>query len=250
MPSTATRRAAALLLLLVPLGFLVCFSLLQQLFEYPAILRQPTPDVLARFAAGGAPLVTVWYALTLTAVAFLPLSVLVHRVLAQQRTSILLWLATAFGLFAAISQTLGFLRWPFLVPFLAEAYLSPVASEAQRTSALMLFDAFHRYAGIAVGEHVGYLSTSLWTLLVAVVMLQTRQFPRWMGALGVVLAVGIAFGLSEPAGFALGSVINAFSYIAWAVWLMLFGVGLLVGGRQRAGVEPQAATVLAHSTLG
>jgi hypothetical protein len=68
------RRAAGVLLVIVPLGFTVCFTLLQQLFEYPDILRQPTADVLTKFAAGGTPLVVVWYALTLSAVAFIPLT--------------------------------------------------------------------------------------------------------------------------------------------------------------------------------
>src|SRR5262249_17405575 len=139
--------------------------------------------------------------------------------------------------------------WPFLVPFLAESYLTPAASEAQRTSALMIFDAFHRYAGMAVGEHVGYLSTSLWTLLGAVVLLQAPQLPRWMGGLGVVLAVGIGFGLTEPAGFALGSVINALSYIVWAVWMMLFGIALLVSTRRGAAPERLAAGTLARPSI-
>src|SRR5690348_7936105 len=81
------RRAAGTLLVIVPLGFTVCFTLLQQLFEYPAILRQPTAEILAKFAAGGAALVAVWYALTLTAVAFVPLTLLVHRVLAASHRS-------------------------------------------------------------------------------------------------------------------------------------------------------------------
>jgi hypothetical protein len=39
---------------------------------------------------------------------------------------VLLWVATAFGLIAGLSQTLGFLRWPFLVPHLAQSYLARV----------------------------------------------------------------------------------------------------------------------------
>src|SRR4029453_3319230 len=70
MTSLAERRVAGLLLVLVPLAFAICFTLLQQLFEYPDILRQPTADVLAKFRAGGAPLVAVWYALTATALLF------------------------------------------------------------------------------------------------------------------------------------------------------------------------------------
>src|SRR6476660_2120967 len=105
----AVRRAAGILLVIVPLGFTVCFTLLQQLFEYPDILRQPTADVLTKFAAGGTPLVAVWYALTLSAVAFIPLTLLVHRVLAERETPTLLWVATAFGVIAGLAQTLGFL---------------------------------------------------------------------------------------------------------------------------------------------
>ena len=36
------RRLAGLLLIFVPLAFTICFTLLQMLFEYPDILRQPT----------------------------------------------------------------------------------------------------------------------------------------------------------------------------------------------------------------
>ncbi|HEX2519288.1 MAG TPA: DUF4386 domain-containing protein [Castellaniella sp.] len=134
----------------------------------------------------------------------------------------------AFGLIAGVSQTLGFLRWPFLVPHLAQSYFAPGTSEAQRAAAGMVFHSFHRYAGMAVGEHLGYLSTSIWTLLIAVVILRTGVLPRWLGVSGAILAVGIAAGLLEPAGWELGGTINAISYLVWAVWLIAFGVTLLV----------------------
>ncbi len=60
MHTLTVRRAAGTLLVIVPLAFTVCFLLLQQLFEYPDILRQPTAEVLAKFAAGGTPLIAVW----------------------------------------------------------------------------------------------------------------------------------------------------------------------------------------------
>src|SRR5262245_4772046 len=233
MTALATRRAAALFLLLVPLAFTVCFSPLAQPFHSPAILRQPTPAVLARFAAGGTSLVTVWYVLTLSAIAFVPLTILLHRVIAGHDAPLLLWLATAFGVIAGVSQTLGFIRWPFLVPYLSQAYLDPAASEAQRAAAAMVFEAFHRYAGMAVGEHIGYLSTSLWTLLLCLVVLGTSAsavsaFPRWLGVVGVVLALGIGTGLAEPFGWELGGTINALAYLVWAAWLIGLGVSFLI----------------------
>lgn len=97
---------------------------------------------MASIAARGTQLIAFWYALTLTAVLFIPVVVLIHRVLAEQEASVTLWIATVFGVVASVAQTLGFLRWPFLVPHLAEAYLAPGASEAQRAAAAMVFEPF------------------------------------------------------------------------------------------------------------
>jgi hypothetical protein len=223
-----TTRLTGLLLIIVPIVFTVCFTLLQVQFEYPDILRQPTADVLTKFQAGGPGLVAVWYVLSLTAVLFIPVVILVHRVLAEQQASTTLQVATAFGVVAGLSQALGFLRWPFLVPFLSDAYLAPGANAAQQAAAAMVFEAFHRYAGMAVGEHLGYLSTSIWTFLVALLMLRSPQFGRWLGLSGMVLALGVASGLLEPAGVPLVGAINAISYLAWAAWLVLVGVVLLM----------------------
>jgi hypothetical protein len=228
MNSLQIRRLAGFLLILVPVAFSVCFTLLQMLFEYPDILRQPTANVLTKFAAGGSNLIAVWYALTLSAVLFIPLVVLFHQVLAEHTTSTTLRVATVFGIVAGFAQTLGFLRWPFLVPHLAQAYLEPGASEAQRAAAAMVFDAFHRYAGMAVGEHLGYLSTSVWTFLVALLMLRAPLFGRALGLSGMLLALGITSGLLEPAGLELAGTINALSYLAWALWLIVVGVVLLL----------------------
>ena len=228
MNELQVRRLAGLLLILVPVAFTICFTLLQMQFEYPDILRQSTADVLAKFQAGGTRLIAVWYALTLTAVLFIPVVVLMHRVLAAQEASVTLWIATVFGVVAGLAQTLGFLRWPFLVPHLAAAYLAPGASEAQRATAALVFEAFHRYAGMAVGEHLGYLSTSVWTFLIALLMLRAPLFGRWFGVSGMALAVGVATGLLEPAGWELAGTINALGYLAWALWLVVVGIVLVV----------------------
>ena len=111
-------------------------------------------------------------------------------------------------------------------------------------AAAVVFEAFHQYAGMAVGEHLGYLSTGIWTLLIALVMLRTALVPRWLGAIGAVLALGIAAGLAEPAGWELGGTINTLSYLVWAVWLIAVGVTLLIR-RARPVVAEQHAPLLA-----
>jgi hypothetical protein len=240
MTTLAIRRLSGLLLIFVPIAFTICFTLLQMLFEYPDILRQPTADVLTKFQAGGSTLIATWYALTLTAVLFIPGVVLLHHILAEREAPVTLWIATVFGVVAGLVQTLGLLRWPFLVPHLAQAYLAPDASEAQRAAAGLVFEAFHRYAGMAVGEHLGYLSTSVWTFLVALLMLRSPLFGRWLGLSGMLLALGVATGLLEPAGWELAGAINALSYLAWALWLIVVGVVLLV---RRGEAAPAMRTI-------
>jgi hypothetical protein len=196
----------------VPLVFTLCFTLLQQMFEYPDILRQPTASILTKFQAGGAPLVAVWYALTLTALLFVPISLLMRTLLATPENESVLTLATAFGVLAGVFQTLGFLRWPFLVPNLAASYLAPGASAAQQAASAAVFDAFHRYAGVGVGEHLGYLTTALWTVLIAAQLIRIPGFGRLPGIAGIVLGLGVGAGMLEPTGVKIAGTINAISY--------------------------------------
>ena len=70
------ERTAGALLVVLPLGFNLCFALLARSFDYPDILRRPTSEVLTRFRAGGARLLLLWWAFALTAVLLAPVAVL------------------------------------------------------------------------------------------------------------------------------------------------------------------------------
>jgi len=222
------RRLTGVLLILTPTAFNVFFTLLSVTFEYPDILREPASYVLRHFDAGGSGLVASWYGFMLTAVLFVPLAIMVHKVLARQNTPYMA-VATAFGVIAGVVQFLGLVRWPFLVPYLADTYLDPASSGATRESVAVVFEAFNRYAGVAVGENLGYLFTALWTALVALAMFGSAlPLRRWLGLLGTVAAVSILVGTLEPAGFELAANIVVVGYILWSIWLALFGIFLLL----------------------
>lgn len=51
MNTSYLRRITGLMLIVVPLAFVIGFTLLQIMFDYPAILRQPTAEVLTKFQA-------------------------------------------------------------------------------------------------------------------------------------------------------------------------------------------------------
>ena len=228
MNDLALRRLAGVLLILTPIAFNLLFTLLSVTFEYPDILREPAGYVLERFDAGGAGLVATWYGFMLTAVLLVPLAVLVHRVLGRQDTPYMA-VATAFGVVAGAVQFLGLVRWPFLVPYLADTYLDPASSEATRESVAVVFQAFNHYAGVGVGENLGYLFTSLWTVLVALAMFGSPlPFRTWLGLLGAVSAACILVGTLEPAGFEPATTIVVVGYILWSIWLILTGIFLLL----------------------
>src|SRR6266511_5893621 len=113
-----------LLLIIVPIAFNITFFLLQRAFEYPDILRQPTETILRRFKQGGAPLLRLWYAFTLSAVLFTPVPVLVQQVFEPDAPWFLV-IGTVMGVLAGVVQILGLIRWPFLVPSLADLYTDP-----------------------------------------------------------------------------------------------------------------------------
>ena len=216
-----------LLLIVVPIAFNVTFFLLQRAFEYPDILRKPTDYVLRRYQEGGTPLRRLWYAFTFSAVLFTPVPILVQQVF-QPDAPWFLVVGTALGVLAGAVQFLGLIRWPFLVPSLADLYTDPGSSQSTRDSVVVVFQAFHRYAGVAIGEHLGYIFTSAWTILLCITILGTDLVNPLFGWLGIVPALGVLMGVFEETGFKSAGAINAISYILWSVWLIALGVALLL----------------------
>lgn len=227
MSNARLRMLTGVLLILTPVAFNVFFTMLSMTFEYPDILREPAGDVLMKFDEGGSRLIATWYGFMLTAVLFVPLAVLVHRMLAREDTPYLT-VATAFGIIAGIVQFLGLVRWPFLVPYLADTYLDPASSEATRESSLVMFESFNRYAGVAVGENLGYLFTAFWTALIALALIgSTLPHRMWLSMAGGLSAAAILLGTLEPAGFEPAADIVVFGYILWSIWLIALGTFVL-----------------------
>jgi len=219
-------QLTAILLIVLPIAFNATFFLLQRTFEYPDILRQPTEHILTRFRQGGQRLIACWYAFMLASLLFIPAAVLVPLILAPKDVPYLT-VTMVVGVLAALVQFLGLIRWPFLVPHLAKTFLDPAASQATRDAVAVVFQAFHRYVGVAIGEHLGYLFTSIWTALIAVGIIRSPQFGGWLGWAGLIPALGIFMGILEESGLRFAGVINAISYILWSIWLILIGIALL-----------------------
>ena len=220
------RKLTGILLIVTPILLNILFTLLGMMFEYPDILRMPTGDVLARFQAGGSGLIAIWYAMTITTAFFIPIVLLMRRLLKDQDPPNVFF-ATTFGVIAGMVQILGFIRWPFLVPYLTRVYFDPASSETTRESAALIFQVFNQYAGVAIGEHLGYLFTALWIIFLGMTMLKRPFHKPWLARIGFILAVGILSGMLEPVGVAWAGLVNFIAYTLWAFWLMALGVAVL-----------------------
>jgi hypothetical protein len=230
-----TETVTAVLLIAVPIAFNVAFFELGRAFEYPNILRKEPDEILRRFAAGGSGLVLRWEALLVSALLMLPLAALLPVVLAASPG--LTALSIVVGAAAALVQGLGLVRWPFAVPELARRYLAAPAGpdgDAARRTVEVVFATLHRLLGVGIGEHLGYLFTGLWTLLIAGSILSTTVLPAWLGVVGLPIGVALLVGTlefvgpNERDGWPLAGTIVPIAYIAWSLWLIALGVFLLI----------------------
>jgi hypothetical protein len=226
----------AILLIAVPLAFNVAFFSLGSAFDYPSILRKEPDEILRRFAAGGAGLILRWEALMLSALGVLPIAIFLPSVL--QADAEVQWPAIFVGVLASIVQVLGLARWPFAVPELARRYVAAPAGptgDAARSTVVVVFSTLHRFLGVGIGEHLGYLFTGAWTLLLSVSILTGGVVPAWLGFVGVLIGIAMLVGTlefvgpNERDGWAPAGTIVPIAYIAWSIWLVAIGVFVLIG---------------------
>jgi hypothetical protein len=224
----------AALLIVVPIAFNLAFFELGRAFDYPSILRKEPDEILRRFAAGGSGLILRWEALLLSALAMLPLVALLAVGLGAEAP--LTVASIVVGSAAALVQAIGLVRWPFAVPELARRYVAADGPDAAATRGAIevTFATLHRLVGVGIGEHLGYLLTGLWTLLVAGSIVSTAVLPAWLGFIGIPIGLALLIGTlefvgpNEERGWALAGTIIPISYIAWSVWLIGLGVGFIL----------------------
>jgi hypothetical protein len=227
------QAVAAIVLIAVPILFNAGFTLLAQRFEYPDVLRRPTYEVLEAFRAGGTSLILIWWLFALSAVLFTALAVLLAIAVDDADRTVVV-LSAVVGVLASLVQFLGLIRWPFLVPYLARV-ADDAGPDSPRGQAVdVVFQAFNRYLGVAVGEHLGYAFTGIWSILAGVALVDSTVAPDWLGVVGMVigplfLLCSLEFvGRFDESGWKLAGLVTPFTYVAWSIWLLAVGIALLV----------------------
>jgi hypothetical protein len=215
MNTSTARRLAAASMALAALLAIAGFTALGSVFDYPAILKSGTADILALYRQHqGA--VTGWFlVLAISAALLAPAGIYLGRVAGGALGG---WIA-AIGIAAASVQVVGLSRWVLFVPSLSDAATDPArTAEASHT-----FELLHTWLGTVLGETIGYALTATFTVLVAFTL--TRGLaPRWMTYLGYAAAGLIVTGVIIPFGVEPASLSNFVGYLVWCLWLLALAV--------------------------
>ena len=227
--SAGLRRATGALFIGGAVLFAVVATVLSSTFDWPDILREPASTVLTEFVAGGTALVWTWFATAWT-YAILMVPILLLPAALDRRDDVVLRTATFVGAISVLLSLIGFLRWVFVVPALAESYVDgpPVTRAAVEAAWL----AQHQFGGAVLGEHLGQLFAIGWSVTVSVVVLRTRVLPRWLGVSGVLVSglyllnQGDILATAIP-GFPVWDLAGLLGSTAWGLWVAALGVTIL-----------------------
>jgi hypothetical protein len=227
------QSIAGITLIAVPILFNVGFTLLAQRFDYPDVLRRPTEEVLARFRAGGRSLILIWWVFALSALLFTPLAVLFAIAVDDADLTIVI-LGGVVGVLASVVQFLGLIRWTFLVPYLARIAEESASDSSTRQAIDVVFQSFHRYLGVAVGEHLGYAFTGIWSVFAGLALIDSTAAADRLGVVGVLIGPLLVLcalefvGRPDDRGWKLAESLTPMAYILWSIWLIAVGIALIV----------------------
>lgn len=223
------EKSIGLLLIAGAIAVFIPYTVLTIIFEYPDILRQDTGTILTKFHAGGSTLIGVWWAFAILGLPLLIAYILIGQKL-ESKLSFVRWVTT-LGVISGIVQIIGLLRWVFVVPMLANEYIT-ATDDATREAAKITFRAVHQFGGVLLGEHIGQLFTIAWTIMMAYAFNKLRMFPKWLIWLGYVagaiyiLAQAELFATVIP-GFPVLSMAGFIGSTLWLLWLIIVGIKFL-----------------------
>ncbi|MCA0237065.1 MAG: DUF4386 domain-containing protein [Bacteroidetes bacterium] len=229
----STHRTIGILLIISGFALFIPYSILSVTFEYPMILRQDVGIILSKFHAGGNALICTWWAFAMVGLPLLPAYVLIGQLLEKQ-VPYVRW-ATNIGVISLIVQMLGLLRWTFVVPVLAQNYLT--GNDMTKEAAKTAFQVIHQYGGVVLGEHVGQLFTIIWTVMICLALERLRIMPKWLTRFGFVASAIYLLAQTELFATVMPAmpVVDMAGFIGstlWLIWLIVLGVKFLQRGRK------------------
>jgi len=222
----STNKIIGSLLIAGAIALFIPYNILIVIFDYPDILRQDTAAVLTKFHEGGDTLIWTWFAFGITGIPLLPAYILMGQKL-ESKTSIAR-MATIIGVIGLIVQMIGLLRWTFVVPVLADTFVS-ATDQPTKAAAIVAFKTIHQIAGVILGEHLGQLFTIAWTVMISIALQRLKAIPDWVSYFAYVAAGIYLLGQAElfatvMPSFPVWDLAGFLGSTLWLIWLVILGI--------------------------
>ena len=190
-------------------------------FEFPDILRTGREHMLKLFLQNKEVVVPFYYLFVISQVIFVGI-VLQMSHYYRDTPSMLLTVATGFGVLAGLCQAIGFLRWPFLVPYLASVISDPASSAASKEAAEVVFQSFHLFAGVAVGENLFFVLEGVWGICFGLYLVRYQHLSKALASVPIVAGVLILVYSLEQFGGAMSVLapLNVIAHGALVFWFL------------------------------
>lgn len=189
-------------------------------FDFPDILRENMETTLGLFHKNKAFTVPAYYLFTLTGISFMTIVLLLFKTL-KFHESTPGFLAAVFGVLFGLTSSMGFVRWPFLMQHLGQMVAD--ASPDQLENIRLIYDSFHIYAGVSVGENFAFWFEFLWMFLFSTSLLSNPEiFPKYIARIGQGLGIGMLVYSMEQFGgvFSILGPLNMIVHTAQLGWLL------------------------------
>jgi hypothetical protein len=224
-----------ILLLIEALLIFVPMYILGAAIDWPNSLDMPASVNLPLVLSESAAVRSGYFVYLIYSVLFWPVALLTASVVAgSDQLPPMLRIAAGFGAISALARTLGIVRWLSAMPVLATLYVDGTPETQSVVS--VVYDAVNAYGG-TIGEALGVgLFAGLWLLLVAIAMLRSSEFPRWLGIFGLVAAGAVTLQSTEMLGADLGPLITVLVAVLH-FWLMAAGGLFIVRGLRQSNTE-------------
>lgn len=214
-----TTKSTALLIIIHLVMMMTAGIILIFKFDFPDILRKSMEETLGLFIANKEWTVPAYYLFTLTGISFMSVVVLVYKLI-DKKQSALGFLAMIFGVLFGLTSSLGFIRWPFLMESLGNTLIS---NQTDTETLRVIYNSFHTYAGVSVGENFAFWFEFLWMFLFSTSLLSYKNsIPKYIARIGQLLGIGMLIYSFEQFGpaFSFLGPLNMIVHVAQLAWLL------------------------------
>ncbi len=76
----------------------------------------------------------------------------------------------------------------------------------------------NRYAGMSVGEHLGFIAMGFWTICLGSILMKHPKFELWVGYFGIPIGLLLIASTAEHFGGAFASIFGILNFLANTLW--------------------------------